>query len=103
MSVFIKSSPPEKGLKLMYFDCSPLSRPVEEFRYVTSREERLQRKKPAGETGSDLQVQPLWEDRLLLAASPCVQVPKHTKSIHFMQRRVQKEKVHQHHPLLAES
>lgn len=103
MSIFIKSSPLEKGLKLLYFDCCPLSRPVEELRYVTSREERLQRKKPVGETGSDLQVQPLWEDRLLLAALHISLVPKHTKSIHFMQRRVEKEKLHQHHPLLAKS
>lgn len=60
----------------MYFDCAPLSLslsgPVEESCYVTPTEERLQRKKAAGETGPDLQVQPLWEDGLLSAAAPYV-------------------------------
>lgn len=46
-----------------------LSGPVEESCYVTLKEERFQRKKAAGETGPDLQVQPLWEDGLLSAAA----------------------------------
>lgn len=51
-----------------------LSGPVEESCYVTPTGERLQRKKAAGETGPDLQVQPLWEDGLLSAAAPCVRI-----------------------------
>lgn len=51
-----------------------LSGPVEESCYVTPTEERLQRKKAAGETCPDLQVQPLWEDGLLSTAAPCVRI-----------------------------
>lgn len=58
----------------MCFDCSALPLSSGGVCYVTFREERLQRMKPAGETGSDLQVQPLWEAHVLLAAAPRVQV-----------------------------